>query len=473
MGKRLLKEVCLHLMALTCFISTVSAEIRLAGGAQGWDQNSWRVTVDGVMGGKSSGRLRYADGAMIFDGTISLDGGGFSSVRRSLSEMDLSSYAGIVVELDSQVYSPGTSGLELPPPLGLHLQLHDRGSSYGYAAAFARPLAEKAGEVAQVFLPLAAFDRATRSGWKCSSCELDTKRVDGIDVYVLFQSGPFEVRLRSVTAVKEVMSFPVPSISLAKAVDVEGLLKATIKSGSSMYDKDYEEICVAIYSTSLHAVMTAKGPSLATRGVACLGLNQAWKSSKSEKAFALRYTIDAILADLGGAARTTQRDWLLSPEAASDAFESCSQQVDSTSRYTPLIESSPVTTPPTSENTIQSFEGPFEGMGITGWNDLEIANVEGPTECATKCLGDPRCLSFDYGARGTVKGECWLSTANRASVGSAFKIWEKYDYYELKSEADVAMMKSKSNDCCDASKASRPLIGMLLLIQFGFWSFRS
>jgi hypothetical protein len=398
--------------------------------------------------------------------------------------IDLSSYAGIVVELDAQMYSPGTPGLELRPPLGLHLQLHDRSSSYGFAAAFARPLAEQSGEVAQVFLPLAAFDRGTRSGWKCSACQLNTRRVDGLDLYVLFQSGPFEVRLRSVYAVKESMSLPVPSISLATTADIEWLLKGTINSGGSMYDKDYEEICAAIYSTSLRAIMTAKGPSLATRGVACIGLNQAGKSSKSEKPWVLRYTIDAILADLDSAARTTQRDWLLSPEAASDAFESCSQQVESTARYTAPMESSTVMNSPTGMNAITSFEGPFEGMGISGWNDLEMSNVEGPANCATKCLRDPRCLSFDYGARGSVKGECWLSTANRASVGSAFSSWEMYDYYELKSEADIAMMKSQSKDekqsstdeTAPASKASSPLIGMMMrmmmLIQLGFWSFK-
>merc|ERR1719321_1087176 len=100
-----------------------------------------------------------------------------------------------------------------------------------------------------------------------------------------------------------------------------------------------------------------------------------------------------------------------------------------------------------------------------------MSNVAGPTECATKCLGNARCRSFDYGARGTVKGECWLSTANRASVGSAFSRWELYDYYELKSEADIAMMKSQSNDekqgsiddVAPASKASSPLVGMLML----------
>jgi len=209
-------------------------------------------------------------------------------------------------------------------------------------------------------------------------------------------------------------------------------------------------------------------------------LNQAGKSSKSGKPWVLRDTIDAILADLDRAARTTQHDWLLSPEAASDAFESCSQQIGNTARYTAPMESSTVMTSPTSTNTIKSFEGPFEGMGISGWNDLEMSNVESPTECATKCLGDPRCLSFDYGARGSVKGECWLSTANRASVGSAFSSWELYDYYELKSEADIAMMKSQSNDekqsstdeLAPSSKVSRPSIGMIMLLQFGFWSFK-
>jgi hypothetical protein len=46
--------------------------------------------------------------------------------------------------------------------------------------------------------------------------------------------------------------------------------------------------------------------------------------------------------------------------------------------------------------------------------------------------------SFDWGARGSVAGECWLSTADRASAGDAYTAWGSYDYYEVDASAGAA-----------------------------------
>merc|ERR1712025_1024219 len=86
------------------------------------------------------------------------------------------------------------------------------------------------------------------------------------------------------------------------------------------------------------------------------------------------------------------------------------------------------------------FIGPFKGMGISGYNDLGSSKVRDPLECATKCLNDARCRSFDYGARQEVQGECWLSTANRRTAGSAFSSWDLYDYYERRAENNENLM---------------------------------
>ena len=79
---------------------------------------------------------------------------------------------------------------------------------------------------------------------------------------------------------------------------------------------------------------------------------------------------------------------------------------------------------------MQGFAGPFEGMGISGHNDLGSALASGPAECADRCADLAACQSFDWGAREHVHGECWLSTANRASAGDAYSQWPLYDYYE-------------------------------------------
>merc|ERR1712137_1282923 len=84
-----------------------------------------------------------------------------------------------------------------------------------------------------------------------------------------------------------------------------------------------------------------------------------------------------------------------------------------------------------SNGPVSGFLGPFEGMGITGYNDLGSFAVEDPRDCASRCSATPDCRSFDYGARGKVLGECWLSTATRESAPSAYSSWQLYDYYEV------------------------------------------
>ena len=48
------------------------------------DTQTWRAVNDGVMGGLSSGGPRFENGHMIFQGVINTNGGGFSSIRRSM-----------------------------------------------------------------------------------------------------------------------------------------------------------------------------------------------------------------------------------------------------------------------------------------------------------------------------------------------------------------------------------------------------
>jgi len=87
------------------------------------------------------------------------------------------------------------------------------------------------------------------------------------------------------------------------------------------------------------------------------------------------------------------------------------------------------------------FDGPFVGMGITGYNDFELLSVNDPSECAEICMKTDQCRSIDYGSSGRVVGECWMSRANRESVGSAYKSWPLYTYYEIKGTSSDTPMK--------------------------------
>ena len=118
--------------AVVCLPAVVSADLLLDGGDQvGWETGRWRAQVDGVMGGKSSGSLSFIenDTIMSFTGDVILDGGGFSSVRKRFANaLDISSYAGIVVTMET---TSAHDGADAQPPLGLHLQFHDTSTYYG------------------------------------------------------------------------------------------------------------------------------------------------------------------------------------------------------------------------------------------------------------------------------------------------------------------------------------------------------
>lgn len=64
--------------------------------------NSWSVVNDGVMGGLSRGSMKLTENSILFRGDISLDNnGGFSSLRRSFSEFDISNFNDIQIRYRS------------------------------------------------------------------------------------------------------------------------------------------------------------------------------------------------------------------------------------------------------------------------------------------------------------------------------------------------------------------------------------
>ncbi|VEU39875.1 unnamed protein product [Pseudo-nitzschia multistriata] len=324
------------------------------GGESGWDEEQWYVQVDGVMGGKSSGDLEFVgveDASastettttttttmMSFKGDINLDGGGFSSVRRRIN-LDLTGFSGVVVTLEaSPVSSP------IAPPTGLHLQFGDSSSYYDFSSALAVPLGGSGGSptLASVYLPLETFDRGTRFGFSCNNnCAFDPSRINGMSVYVLFQEGDFDVRIASIEAVTEPVSFSPP---VAAGIDSPGdaieLLRATVRSGGGLYDKSYVELCVTMYWSVLNSLLRfpaeEEGWSLPgpVRAVICEGLERAERelfptknapSDKAAAAWTLRYTIDAVVADLNGSERVwpSDRDSLPTPLEAEAMEATC------------------------------------------------------------------------------------------------------------------------------------------------------
>jgi NADH dehydrogenase [ubiquinone] 1 alpha subcomplex assembly factor 1 len=62
----------------------------------------WSVVNDGVMGGLSRGSKKLTKNSLLFKGNVSLDNnGGFSSLRRSFSEFDISNFEYVEIKYRS------------------------------------------------------------------------------------------------------------------------------------------------------------------------------------------------------------------------------------------------------------------------------------------------------------------------------------------------------------------------------------
>ena len=148
---------------------------------------------------------------------------------------------------------------------------------------------------------------------------MDWKYVNGMDLYVLFQEGEFDVRVKSIEAVMDAQSFASPGISIQSMDEIGKLIEATIKSGGKLYDYDYKELCIAIYRSTLNTILEATvvdedgdnendlnandddAAQLSTiQGMICQGLQRAdaQSSSKVNVAWTLRYTFDAVLEEM-------------------------------------------------------------------------------------------------------------------------------------------------------------------------------
>ena len=110
----------------------------------------WIAVNDGVMGGRSSGGPRVADGQLEFAGELSLaNNGGFASVRSVGRDFDLSDASQVVLRVrgDGRRYQ-----------LRLATDVRYRGISVSYGAEFETT----AGEWTEVRVPLASLTPTVR-----------------------------------------------------------------------------------------------------------------------------------------------------------------------------------------------------------------------------------------------------------------------------------------------------------------------
>lgn len=79
-----------------------------------------------------------------------------------------------------------------------------------------------------------------------------------MDFYVLFQEGPFKVRVKQIRAVDEPQAFPSPVIEIMTEAQIKTPIEETIKPGGGLYDYGYMELCSEVYRSTLDSLLAAR-----------------------------------------------------------------------------------------------------------------------------------------------------------------------------------------------------------------------
>lgn len=150
---------------------------------------TWRTVLDGVMGGRSTGRVQpAADGTIAFTGTLSLENnGGFSSMRRPLDGAQLAATTGLVLECrgDGRTYNFDLRTSNV------------RRMASGYRKEFATV----DGEWIEVRLPFDEFRLQSFGRYIRGAAPLDPAKVESLGITLSDkQAGAFRLEIRAIRA---------------------------------------------------------------------------------------------------------------------------------------------------------------------------------------------------------------------------------------------------------------------------------
>ena len=147
----------------------------------------WYVVNDSVMGGRSEGAFEQEQGELSFTGRTNTSGGGFSSIRTKSLQLNLSSNAGIRLNVrgDGRRYT-----------WRLATAARWRGKQVSYWADFET----KSGTWSIVNIPFSKFIPKVR-GYQLDGPALDPGQITGMGLMIYDnQDGPFKLDLDSVRA---------------------------------------------------------------------------------------------------------------------------------------------------------------------------------------------------------------------------------------------------------------------------------
>ena len=150
--------------------------------------DAWRVINDGVMGGRSFGGPKFADGVMVFKGHINTNGGGFSSIRLEVE-------AGLLTQAESlslRIKSDGRA---------YKMSFRSDARHRGRPVSFQAPIPQtEAGQWREVRVPLSGL-RASLFGQSVDGASFDTSKIWEIGFIIADgQDGPFRLEIESFKA---------------------------------------------------------------------------------------------------------------------------------------------------------------------------------------------------------------------------------------------------------------------------------
>jgi len=235
------------LLPLTLAIAC-NADLILDGGDNGWSQ--WYRSVDGVMGGRSSISVQRDGNVLAASGEIVTAGGGFAGMYTRLDDVDASNFAGLRV-----TYEALPAG---QTPLAWEVRLKGRGDSSRYidfGASFAVPPSSVANDVGSVSLPFEEFLPRWRGNDRTGT--LDLTALNEVGLQLLFQDGPFTLRLREISLVESIAppADPAPGMDATPSAVREAIDAAT-RRADYLVGKGYAAQAAAVLAATARAVAT-------------------------------------------------------------------------------------------------------------------------------------------------------------------------------------------------------------------------
>ena len=150
------------------------------------DEKDWRIVLDGVMGGLSTGNVSVQNGSMLFTGATSLENnGGFSSIRASMDPNDIDIFDAIQLRVrgDGRTWIFGT-----------------RGSNSMGANSYWSSFETKKNEWIKVTIPISEMER--HSFGNRLSGRINPDEIKGVEFYMYDKkAGPFKLEVDSIKGI--------------------------------------------------------------------------------------------------------------------------------------------------------------------------------------------------------------------------------------------------------------------------------